>query len=101
MRSTLIVALMPFQFLDGQKIFRWSRVAWIATYVVALVTFVLIVAPVAEESGLLIAEGWGWLVAFVVFAVVALGAWALFRIFPERTTEAAEPDDIAREEAIR
>jgi hypothetical protein len=92
----LLIALLPLQFLDGRRIYRWSKIAWGAVYFVALMAFVIIVTPVAEEHGLLEDPGWGWIAAFAVFGLVALGIWALFRFIPAKD-EGEELDEEADE----
>lgn len=88
--ATLLIALLPLKILDGRRIFVWSRVAWVAVYLVALISFVLVVTPVAHEHGLLESPPWGWVVAFASFAAIAVLFWALFRAFPGREEEAED-----------
>lgn len=77
--GTLIVALLPIEFLDGRTIFRWSKVAWAGLYGLTALVFLFVVVPLSDNWGTMSAPLFGWGTLFVVFAVVAVATWALFR----------------------
>jgi hypothetical protein len=77
--GTLIVALLPIEFLDGRTIFRWSKLAWAGSYALAALVFVVVVLPLSDNWGTMSAPLLGWGTLFAVFAVVAVATWAIFR----------------------
>ena len=82
--GTLVIALLPIDFLDGRTIFRWSKPAWIGLYAVTLLVFLFVVVPMSGNWGTMSAPIFGWGTLFVVFGVVAIATWALFRRFPPK-----------------
>ncbi len=99
--GTIVVTLLPFDFLDGQTIFSWSRVVWVATYAAAFVVFVIVVVPMPGNWGELSTPVLGWGTLFVVFGVVAVGTWAVFRFLPPRTAPASDDAGQRKEPAHR
>lgn len=77
--GTLVVALLPIEFLDGRTIFRWSRLAWAGAYLVTVSVFLFVVVPLSDNWGTMSAPILGWGTLFAVFAVVAIATWAIFR----------------------
>ena len=77
--GTLVVALLPIEFLDGRTIFRWSKVAWLALYAVTALVFLFVVVPLSDNWGTMSAPVFGWGTLFAVFAAVAIITWAVFR----------------------
>jgi hypothetical protein len=88
--GTLVIALLPIEFLDGRTIWRWSKLAWIAAYGVTLLVFVFVVIPLSDNWGTMSAPIFGWGTLFVVFAVVAVITWAIFRRRPRAKTSTPE-----------
>lgn len=80
--GTLVVALLPIEFLDGRTIFRWRKLAWLGIYAAALLVFLFVVVPLSDNWGVMSAPVFGWGTLFAVFAVVAIATWALFRRRP-------------------
>lgn len=88
--TALFIGLLPFKFLDGQAVFRYSKVAWSAAYAFAAAAFVLIVVPAAwgDTSGPL----WLWMAFIGGFAVVSLGIYLYFRFWaPPLDEDEEEP----------
>jgi hypothetical protein len=83
--GTLVIALLPIEFLDGRTIFRWSKAAWAGLYLVTLLVFLFVVVPLTDNWGVASAPIFGWGTLFVVFALVAVVTWALFRRRPRAT----------------
>ena len=84
--GTLVIALLPIEFLDGRTIFRWSKLAWTGLYLLTLLVFLFVVVPLTDNWGVASAPIFGWGTLFVVFALVAVVTWALFRRKPRATT---------------
>lgn len=76
--ASLPITLLPFAFLDGATVYNWSKWAWGIAYLIGLVTFSLVLAPMEfswdEPSGTVFA----WMLVFVIYAVVATAVWFLF-----------------------
>lgn len=92
--GTLIVALLPIDFMDGRTIFRWSKPAWAGAYAVTVLVFLFVVVPLSDNWGTMSAPIFGWGTLFAVFAVVAVATWAIFRRrsrVSSSSPEAAEP----------
>ncbi|HWM33542.1 MAG TPA: FGLLP motif-containing membrane protein [Pseudolysinimonas sp.] len=77
--GTLVIALLPIEFLDGRTIFRWSKLAWLGAYLVTALVFLFVVVPLSDNWGTMSAPVLGWGTLFAVFAVVAIATWAIFR----------------------
>jgi hypothetical protein len=96
--GTLVVALLPIEFLDGRTIFRWSKPAWLGLYAVTALIFVFVVVPLSDNWGTMSAPIFGWGTLFAVFAAVAIITWAVFRrrarVSPSRVRPSS-PEDAA------
>jgi hypothetical protein len=88
--ATLVIALLPFKFMDGSTLFNWKPWVWAVSYLFSLVILIFVIAPISDNWGPETAPLVGWTVFFVVFAVVAIGVWALFRFRQRTTTTSAE-----------
>lgn len=96
--ATMVIALLPLDFLDGKSLFQWNKWAWAGIYVVAIVTFVIIILPLANNWGEATAPFLGWGALFGGFAAFAVLAWALLRYIPARRgVEAADGETVERE----
>ena len=97
--GTLVIALLPIEFLDGRTIFRWSKLAWLGLYALTAVVFLFVVVPLSDNWGTMSAPVFGWGTLFAVFAAVAIVTWAIFRrvnrVRPS-TPEAAAPPQRSR-----
>ncbi len=83
--GTLVIALLPIDFVDGRTIFRWSKLAWAGLYLLTLLVFLFVVVPMSGNWGVMSAPVFGWGTLFAVFGVVAVVTWAVFRRFPRRS----------------
>jgi hypothetical protein len=101
--GTLVIAMLPIDFLDGRTIFRWSKPAWIGLYLATALVFLFVVVPMSGNWGTMSAPIFGWGTLFVVFGVVAIATWALFRRFPRKSAgeEATTPSSKEDAEAPR
>jgi hypothetical protein len=84
--EAVALGLLPFRFLPGAAIYRWSRLGWAALFGIGIFAFVhVLIGPnlgyVSELSmaGLAAAAA-----AFVAFGIVSLGVWGYFRFRPVR-----------------
>jgi hypothetical protein len=84
--GTLVVALLPIEFMDGRTIFRWSKLAWLGLYVLTLAVFLFVVVPLSDNWGTMSAPIFGWGTLFAVFAVVAVATWAIFQRRPKTSS---------------
>jgi len=80
--STLLIALLPLAFLEGQGIFKWQKAVWALIYGTAVAAFVIVVVPMGESWGDMTAPILGWTTLFLIFAVIATGVWAYFKLRP-------------------
>lgn len=80
--TALLVGLLPFAYLDGQVLFRHSKVMWGAAYAVAAASFVLIVVP--NSFGEVGQPLWIWAAVVIGFSVLAVLLYLYFRIWAPR-----------------
>jgi hypothetical protein len=82
----LAVAMLPVRFLDGRKVFRWSRTAWALLFFLGVFATVhVLLQPgsgyVGKTSG---AVTIGVMVLYTAFGVGSAAFWAYFRYRPQR-----------------
>jgi len=82
----LVVAMLPMKFLDGRKVFRWSRTAWTVLFFLGIFATVhVLLRPGSGYVGSTSGEvSIGVMVLFAVFGLVSVGLWAYFRFRPAR-----------------
>jgi hypothetical protein len=97
--TSSVVTLIPIRTLQGEKVIRWNRAAWIALEGFAMV--VLIEVLTRDGSGFVAHDrARAALVIFlplIAFTLVSVAFWAYFRLRPEREEES--PGDLALDEA--
>jgi hypothetical protein len=81
--SGLVIALLPIGFLDGRSLYRYSRMQWLGTYLLAVLAFFVIVVPSGALWGDISGPFWIWLTVLLVFAAVCVGVYLWFRAHPE------------------
>ncbi len=81
--SGLIIGLLPLGFLDGRSVFRHSKRQWLATYLVALIAFFVIVVPSGALWGGIDGSFWVWLAVLLTFAALCIGVYLWFKAHPE------------------
>jgi hypothetical protein len=74
--STLPLSLLPLGNLEGAKLFGWKKAVWGASYVVALVGFMVVLATIPKAWGE-IPDFLRWIWIFGAYAVVAIVIWAV------------------------
>ena len=82
----LAVAMLPMRFLDGRKVFHWSRTAWALLFFLGLFATVhVLLQPgsgyVGETSGEVTI---GVMVLYALFGLGSAAFWAYFRFRPPR-----------------
>ncbi|RQP12530.1 MAG: hypothetical protein EAS51_02495 [Microbacteriaceae bacterium] len=75
--GSLPLALLPLAALDGAIVFAWRKLVWFLVYLVGVAAFGLVTFTVPEAWTEVGDDYLRWVLVFVVFAVVATGAWAL------------------------
>jgi hypothetical protein len=82
----LAVAMLPMKFLDGRKVFRWSKPAWAALFFLGLFATVhVLLRPGSGYVGSTSGEiSIGVMSLFVAFGVGSVALWAYFRFRPDR-----------------
>ncbi len=75
--STLPLALLPLASLDGAVVFGWRKLVWFPVYLAGVAAFGLVTFTVPEAWSEVGEDYLRWVLVFVVFAVIAVGAWAL------------------------
>ncbi|GAA2089832.1 hypothetical protein GCM10009840_30780 [Pseudolysinimonas kribbensis] len=90
----LLVELLPFHLLEGEHVFRRSKVLWGLAYLVALVVFIVAVVPWEGNWATLGSGLWGWLAVLAGFALIALTVYVVFRVRSRRHHE-VEADEEA------
>jgi hypothetical protein len=82
--ATLVISLLPLRFLDGALLFAWKRWVWVLTYFTAVLILIFVIAPISDNWGPESAPLFGWGALFILFALVTIGVWAVFRFRPRR-----------------
>ena len=81
--EALLFGLLPLHFLDGEKLFAWSRRRWLLIWAVsAFFAFEVLINPssrgrfvVSSTAGLAT-----WIALFVLFSALTAGLWLWFRL---------------------
>ncbi len=82
----LAVAMLPMRFLDGRKVFRWSKTAWAGLFFLGLFATVhILLRPGSGYVGSTTGHvGIGVMSLFAAFGALSVGLWAYFRFRPAR-----------------
>lgn len=83
--ATLPIALIPLATLDGGILFRWRRWVWAVVYAAGMALFLLVLFDLPGGAVPVDQGFWNWLLVFGVFAVVAVGVWAVDLLLQRRT----------------
>jgi hypothetical protein len=75
----MLIAMLPFLYLDGQDVWNHSRRLWAGTYAIVVLSFFFVVAPKPDNWANLGPRYAGWGVVLGAFAAVALGAYFWLR----------------------
>ncbi|MDP1807890.1 MAG: FGLLP motif-containing membrane protein, partial [Acidimicrobiales bacterium] len=81
----LAVAMLPMKFLDGRKVFRWSKPAWAALFFLGIFATVhVLLRPGSGYVGETSSVSIGVMVLFALFGAISVALWAYFRFRPQR-----------------
>ncbi|HXR44231.1 MAG TPA: hypothetical protein VN759_05445, partial [Pseudolysinimonas sp.] len=99
----LLIELLPFRLLEGERLYRRSRVLWGAVYLLALVIFIVAVVPWEGNWATLGSSLWVWIAIVAGFGIVCTGIYLYFRFFApplegEDHPEGGELVSVAEEE---
>ena len=94
--TMLLIGLLPFRFLEGENVFKESRLLWAGSYLVVLLMFCLIVLPDAANWEELHGSLWLWLSVVVGFSVLSVSIYLYFRYFAPSSAR----KELARERAL-
>ncbi len=77
--TALVIGLLPFKFLEGESLWKFSKPLWVGIWIFVAAVFALIVVPnnFAQVNGSL----WIWGIVVAGFALVAIGLYVYFRFF--------------------
>lgn len=82
----LAVGMLPMRFLDGRKVFRWSKTAWAALFFLGIFATVhVLLRPGSGYVGSTSGEvRFGVMLLFTLFGLGSAAFWAYFRFRPAR-----------------
>lgn len=92
----LLVELLPLRLLEGERIYRRSKLAWGALYLVCVVIFIVAVVPWEGNWEALGSSLWSWIAVVVVFGAICTGIYLFFRFFAKEheSEESDEPREL-------
>ncbi|MDH6532373.1 hypothetical protein M2119_000610 [Aurantimicrobium minutum] len=77
--ASLPIGLLPFRFLEGINIWRWSKVAWVFIYAVGVSIYSLVLMSLPQSwKEISVPFAW-WVAIYFIYSAIALGIWAYFR----------------------
>ncbi len=88
----MLIELLPFHLLEGERLYRRSRVLWGASYLVLLVIFLLAVVPWEGNWRELGESFWPWFTAVAIFGVVCVSIYLYFRFLAPHVEEDGDHD---------
>lgn len=95
--SALPLAMLPLPGLPGRALWRRGRLRWAVAEGVGVAVFVFVVLPFPQSWDAVQTPFATWVIAFAVYAVLAVAVWAVITFVPSRwlttgTEQAAPPD---------
>lgn len=88
--SALPLVTLPLAGLPGRALWRRSRLLWAGAQAVAVAVFVFVVLPFPQSWEAVETPFIAWIVAFAVYAAVAVALWAVLSFTPSRWLATAE-----------
>lgn len=90
--STLPLALLPFAALDGGDLVKWKRWVWAVSYAVGIAAFMLVLLTIPDTASDIPADFTRWIAVFVLYALIAVGAWIVHTSLEKRAkSDAVRP----------
>jgi hypothetical protein len=96
----LLVELLPLRFLEGQRVYDYSRALWGVFYFLTLVVFVLAVVPWEGNWDALHGSLWIWIVVLAAFAAVCVGVYIFFRVISPPIESDDEDEEVPLGETV-
>jgi len=77
----LLFSLIPLEFMDGSRIWRWSRLVWFALFIPATLLFLQVLYNDGEAYGDLVGNSKSavGLAVLLIYMFACFGTWAYFR----------------------
>ncbi|HEY2557339.1 MAG TPA: hypothetical protein VGI08_09535 [Diaminobutyricibacter sp.] len=89
----LVVVLLPFRFLEGERIYQRSKLLWSGVYLFALTAFLVTVVSWDGNWQVLGTAFWLWMSGVVLFGAICLGVYLYFRYWAPPLYVESEPDN--------
>ncbi len=77
----LLVELLPFRLLEGQRLFTRSRALWAGVYLIVVVLFIVAIVPWEGNWAALGNSLWAWIAVVLGFGAVCVGIYLYFRFW--------------------
>ncbi len=94
----LLVELLPLHMLEGERLFKRSRVLWAAVYLVVLTMFILAVVPWAGNWRELGESFWPWFTTVAIFGAACVAIYLFFRFIVPPQHHGDHVDELEEEE---
>jgi hypothetical protein len=75
----MLIAMLPFLYLDGQDVWKHSRRLWAGTYALIVFGFFFVVAPKPDSWGDLGNRYGSWALVLAIFAAIAIAGYLWLR----------------------
>ena len=82
--AALPIALLPLGFMEGAKLFTFSKVVWAAAYTIGLFAFLVVLMPMPFSWDVVSVPFVTWITIYLAYAVFAVALWATFAIIAKR-----------------
>lgn len=97
----LLIELLPFHLLEGERLYRRSKLLWAVAYIALLVVFILAVVPWEGNWRALGDSFWPWFTAVAIFGAICVGIYLYFRFLAPEHHDEEElhgPPEVAEED---
>ena len=89
----LLVELLPLHLLEGERLYKKSRVLWAAIYLAVITIFIVAVVPWEGNWEALGSSLWSWIFVVVGFGAVCVAIYLYFRFLAAPLEEEGEDED--------
>jgi len=89
----LLVELLPLHLLEGERLYKKSRVLWAAIYLAVVTIFIVAVVPWEGNWATLGSSLWSWISVVAGFGAVCIAIYLYFRFLATPLEEEGEGDD--------
>lgn len=91
--AALPLSLLPFSFLEGGHLWRWSKIAWGITYTLGLCVYALVLVSMPSSWSEISISFATWVSFYIGYFILVIGVWAYFK-FAVRSTVNAQSDQM-------